>query len=217
MPRIDYRNAKGERLQGVTTIAKNIDFGSSGPLMWWANKQGLEGKTLQEAYDTATIPGTIAHRFIECYLKSEDMKLEPIWTNEEIAKGKRAFDNFLIWAKNWELEVMFVEPNLVSENWQYGGTPDLIAKSHGKVCLIDWKTSAALYPQIFVQLTAYDGLVSETLGLSIEGFHVLRIPKNQDIPGFSHRYWEKMPLEAWQCFVAALNVGKWGKVLKSML
>ena len=218
MPTIKYENAAGQRIKGTTGIAKYIDFGSRGALMGWANKGGRDGKTLQEMYDTATIPGTICHHLIESELKNQPPDLIQ-YSEEDIAKGQTAFDNFHIWCEQFKFKPVAVEPNLISEVYQYGGTPDVIAEVQGKLTLVDWKTgkNAGKYPEIFVQLAAYEQLIYENGYGAVEGFHVLRIPRDEDIPSFAHFYWERLPPEAWEAFMCALNVCRITDVLKKYI
>jgi hypothetical protein len=217
MPTIKYRLKDGTPVQGVTTIkGQNIGWGKS-PLMWWANKQGLEGKTLQESYDTATVPGTIAHYLIECYLKKISPDLSP-WSSNDIDKGYIAYNNFIQWTKHFEFKPILVEPNLISDLWKFGGTPDVIGDVLGKRAIIDWKTGK-IYEDLFLQLAAYKILNDENYpDTPIDGgFHCLRIPKNEDIPSFHHSYWEKLPDEAWKSFKCAMFLSKYQKVLKQLL
>ena len=72
MPKIDYRNADGKSLSGVTTILGNLGW-NSGALIGWAYKRGKEGKSLrdQEALDV----GSITHLMVEADLRGR----EPDW------------------------------------------------------------------------------------------------------------------------------------------
>jgi len=215
MPTIKYKDKNGNRVQGATTIkSQNVGWGK-GALMYWANKQGLDGKTLQESYDTATIPGTIAHYLIECFLKEEEPKYESNWSESDIKKAEAAYNNFTEWAKQFKFKPLKVEPNWVSDLYGYGGTPDVIAEVLGKICIVDWKTGR-IYEDIFLQLAAYEQLATEH-GYDIKGFHVLRIPRNEDIPSFHHSFWESLPKEAWEAFGCALSLSFYEKILKKLL
>jgi len=218
MPTIPYKNKAGQRLQGATTIkSQNIGWGKGG-LLYWANQQGRDGKTLNEARDTATISGTIAHYLVECSLTNAPVKLNPLWSQENIDKANVAYQNYQTWCKQFSFEPIAVEPNLVSEEWQYGGTPDVIGKVLGELCVIDWKTGKT-YEDLFLQLAAYKVLWEEnnpTMPI-IGGFHVLRMPKNEDVPSFHHSHWRVLAAEAWEAFECALKLGKIQKQLKQLL
>lgn len=217
MPTIKYKLKNGTKVKGTTTIVnQNVGWGKQG-LLYWANQQGQNGITLNEARDTATIPGTIAHYLIECWLKREQVQYDPSWTQEDIDKAKTAFDAFLTWSQQFLFEPVFVEPNLVSEFWQFGGTPDVIGKVQGSLALIDWK-SGKIYESTILQLAAYEVLAEENgIGKMEGGFHILRIRKDQDLPGFHHTYWAKLPAEAFIAFRCCLTLSNVQKTLKDML
>ena len=217
MPTIPYKNKAGQRLQGATTIkSQNIGWGKGG-LLYWANQQGRDGKTLNEARDTATISGTIAHHLVECSLLGTNPDLHE-YKKEDIHKARIAYWNYQTWCTQFSFEPIAVEPNLVSEKWQYGGTPDVIGKVLGELCVIDWKTGKT-YEDLFLQLAAYKVLWEEnnpTMPI-IGGFHVLRMPKNEDVPSFHHSHWKVLPVDAWGAFEMALNLAKIQKQLKQLL
>jgi hypothetical protein len=54
VPPVIYKDHRGNRLPSVTTIIGR--FKDSGGLLYWANQQGLEGKTLDQARAEVTTP-----------------------------------------------------------------------------------------------------------------------------------------------------------------
>jgi hypothetical protein len=62
-PKGGYKNAKGEKLPGVSTVAKLIE--EPGGLIHWAWQLGMDGIDYQEARDQAADAGTAAHAAIE--------------------------------------------------------------------------------------------------------------------------------------------------------
>jgi hypothetical protein len=66
MPPVIYKDSSGKRLPSVTTIISR--FKDSGGLLYWANQQGLEGKTLDQARAEVTTPGTLAHKAVEDHI-----------------------------------------------------------------------------------------------------------------------------------------------------
>ena len=214
MPTIAYKNKAGTRIPSQSSIKSQIGWGSGG-LSYWHWKQGPDGVEWADIYKTATIPGTIAHLMIEHFLLGSEPDLAP-YTIEDIEKAYTAFQGFDSWMKQWQVEPIHVEPNLVSEVYQFGGTPDLICKVQGKWALCDWKTGKT-YETIFVQLEAYRRLVEENYGIKLEEYHVLRIPKNEDVVTFHHSRWDKLPEAAAIAFDSALNLYKAEKELKKYL
>jgi len=217
MPTVPYYNSKGQRLRGATThTGQNIGWGKDG-LIYWANAQGLEGRTLEEARNIATISGTIAHYLIECDLKNEEPVLNE-YSKEDISKAETAFLEYLEWKESFGFEPIEVEPHLVSEKWQYGLTPDVIGKVRGNLAIIDWKTGC-IYANTFAQLMAYKvGWEENYPDMPITGgFHILRIPRDEDVPRFHHSHWATLPEEAWLTFECALKLTQYEKVLKKLL
>jgi len=220
MPLVKYQNKNGQRLQGITTIkSQQLGWGKE-PLLYWSNQQGLEGKNLNEARDMATIPGTLAHLLIENHLKPEELKPEYLqeFEQNDIDKATTAFANFTGWTEQFKFKPIAVEPHLVSEKYQLGGTPDVIAEVMGKLSIIDWKTGRT-YEDLFLQLQFYKMVWEENNPeMPITGgFHVLRIPKSEDIPSFHHSHWEILPREATEAIEAILVLRRCQKVLKGLL
>lgn len=216
MPKIKYKLEDGTSVKGATTIkGAQLGWGKQ-PLLYWANKQGLEGKTLNEARDTATVPGTIAHMLIENYLLDEIKSDITKFSDEDISKAQTSFQNFIKWTETFQFKKIDVEPHLVSEIFGYGGTPDVIGKVQDQTCIIDWKTGK-VYEDLFLQLAAYKQLAEENGYGKIKGFHVLRIPRDEEIPSFHHSYWESMPDEAWLAFRCCIKLMKCEKTLKDLL
>jgi len=216
MPRIPYKNRKGRRLPGATTIAGCFKPSIEG-LLVWACRLGQEGKSLEDGRNSATEPGTLCHAMIEAYLRGEDPHAtEKGYGADAIDKATNAYLNFLAWAENNHLTPIEIEPSLVSEEYQYGGTPDLIADLNGKRCLVDWK-SGRVYESVLLQLAAYDQLWFENRGARFEAFHVLQIPRNEEMPSFTHRYWEKLPPEAFSAFCRLRETYEEFKTLKKFI
>jgi hypothetical protein len=66
VPPVIYKDHRGNRLPSITTIIGR--FKESGGLLYWANQQGLEGKTLDQARAEVTTPGTLAHKAVEDHI-----------------------------------------------------------------------------------------------------------------------------------------------------
>jgi len=53
------------------------------------------------------------------------------------------------------LQYVEAEKKVIDEPYQYGGTADIIAYWDGILCLLDIKTSKAIYDDMFTQLAGY--------------------------------------------------------------
>ena len=224
MPTIPYRNEDGEKLSGVTTIIGGNLGWNKQALMWWANQQGLEGKSHRDK--TAAETGTLCHALIEAEiwarLKQSILKvaneiegLKKTLTTEQIDMARQGLENFKKWADMSRFQPLYTEPHLVSEKYQYGATPDLIATIGEEVVLFDWKTSGGTYEDMLVQLSAYKAIWEEVHpDMPIKGIHLLRIGKAD--ASFHHHYWQKLD-EEWEVFKCQLKTHNLHKIIKKKL
>lgn len=199
MPTAPYHLADGTRVPGTTTIIGR--FKDSGGLMQWAFQQGRAGAPhlYAEAEKAADI-GTLAHAMVEAHIKGEDP--EGVFngaSEDHRAKARNAFSEYLEWAAQTDVRITEQEMHLVSEEHRFGGTPDAIGVIGNSLCLLDWKTSNAVYCDYAIQLAAYRHLWDENhpeqplTGPS----YLLRFSKNY--PDFEARKFGDLS-EAWELF-----------------
>ena len=202
MPTQDYRNAKGERVPGNTTvIGSNLGWSKQG-LMYWAWQQGKDGKDFRQTRDDAADAGTLCHAMIEDDIKGtrEAPKLGKL-SDEIIAKAETGFLNYLEWKQGIRLELITMEVPLLSEKYQYGTTVDIIAKANNRVCIVECKTSNSVYEDYLIQLSAQKAAWNENHADSkIEGMHLLKV--NKETAAFTHHFWGELP----GCFEAFLDL-----------
>ena len=158
--RIPYRLADGKIVPSVTTIIGR--FKDSGALLYWANQQGLNGVTLNEAQRPAASAGTLAHKLVERYIKGG----EPYVLSEEErdveGPAKAALKNFIKWQTQSKITFKHNEVRLVSERYRFGGTIDAIGvdEEDGTQVVIDFKTGS-IYGDHLMQTAAYSLLWNE--------------------------------------------------------
>jgi len=214
MPTIPYKNEKGERLSGVTTIIGSNLGWSKTPLMYWAWNEGKEGRDFRETRDKAADAGTIAHALIE-----SDLKQRPIDTSkypkEFLDKAETCFLNFLEWKERNHVKPIAIEPNLISEKYQFGATPDYIGLINDKPSLLDWK-SGGVYEDHLIQVAAYRVAWEENHGdiLLDGGFNLIRFSKEE--AAFDHRFRQSLP-EAWETFLHLLEIHNLHKKIKTQI
>src|SRR5438132_12109886 len=122
MATIPYKNAKGERIPGTTTIIGSNLGWSKGGLMHWAWEQGMNGKDYRTVRDEAADAGTLAHKMVEHWIRGIEFSPDGA-TPETLGLATTAFGGFLTWARHSRLEVLATEVHLVSEAHQYGASP----------------------------------------------------------------------------------------------
>jgi hypothetical protein len=178
-----YKDASGSRVPSVTTILSR--FKDSGGLLYWANSQGLAGKTLDEARAPAADAGTMAHDMVEAHLNGRPMP-ELTGAAETIANARQAFDAYMEWSRQTSIQVRHTEVSIVSDVHKFGGRLDAIGLQDNRLVLLDWKTSNAVYAEYLLQIAAYAILWEESGGGKIDGFHLCRFAKEKG--DFSHHY-----------------------------
>lgn len=176
----------GVKVPSVTTVLGR--FKESGRLIHWAWDLGKQGKDYREVRDSAADCGTIAHEAVEAFIRQIDFT----WpTTGAVDKAKKAYDAFLEWAQQTQLQVTHTEVALISEKHRFGGTLDAML-IQGKRSLGDWKTSNKVYPEYLMQVGAYGILWEENFpDQPIDGgYHLLRFDK--EFGDFHHSWWGEL-------------------------
>ena len=176
-----YKTSDGKRVPGVTTI---IGVLNKPALVKWANNLGLQGIDSTKYVDTLADAGTLAHEMIMTHYTGKELELED-YSEYQIDLAHNAFQSFLAWEKNYDIEPLLSETPITSDVRKFGGTPDLLANVNGVTTLLDFKTGKALYPEHDIQAAAYSILVKE-YGFEVEEIYILRIGREAD-EGFEIR------------------------------
>ena len=188
--------ASGTRVPSVTTVISR--FKESGALLQWAYRQGLAGRELYAERDTAADIGTLVHSLVEADIRNQPHPEIPAEFEERVISGYSAWRD---WWEHSRLEIVATEMHMISTAHLYGGTPDAVGRDvHGRLVLLDWKTSNGVYTDHLIQLAAYLHLWDENHpDQPIEGgAHLVRFAKESG--DFAHHYYPALP-EAWQQFL----------------
>lgn len=200
-----YYSKAGNKLPGTTTICGIAK--ESGGLIQWAYKTGREHERLvaqgkdapRHLYDVverAADIGTLAHECCEADIKGLELPAVPDDKREQVMM---AYGQYQAWKAQTKLKIIGSEIALVSEKHQFGGTLDFVCEIDGELCLGDFKTSSAVYPEMLTQLAAYRELWNETQERKITGpSHLLRISKEH--ADFAHHSYGDLS-EAWDTFL----------------
>jgi len=117
----------------------------------------------QEAADI----GTQVHAWVEAFIKAKSKKDWP-----EIPKDPQVFNGitaFLKWVDEHEVEFKSSEKLIYSRKYKYAGIMDAEAVIKRKLCVIDFKTSKAIYPEMRFQVAAYQAAAEEESGKEYSG------------------------------------------------
>jgi len=164
--------------------------------------------------------GTQVHDAIEQYIKTgKDL------TGELKPEVENGFIAFLEWEKEHVDKWLESEIKTVNTKYGYGGTYDAIFQhKNGKIIMLDFKTSKAIYPENWLQLSAYKK-ARETLSgeysiffdrgqtatfnynlepIKIDGVGILRLDKITGLPEYKRRD-EKRAEHDWESFKSLTN------------
>lgn len=204
-PANGYTNAAGQPIPGTHDPIKR--FMDQTALKIWAHKQGLAGLPL---YQRAAIDiGSTVHGMCELDLKGrpyadiEAYALTCLTAPDHLNKCFASFAAFRAWRERCHVEPVVQEVAMVSETFQYGGTPDTIAMIDGELGLIDFKTSAKPYPDNLIALAAHGHLWDENNSARpLRSYHLIILPK--DGSAFQHHAYADLSVQ-WEIFTLYLQ------------
>lgn len=170
-------------------------------------------KRMNKAADIGTLTHNWIDKFIKAGLAKEKLPAYP--TNPQM---KRCIKAFISWTQEHNVKFKASEQKVYSKKHKFAGTFDAIAIVDGKKCIIDFKTSNALYDEMFLQATAYLIAKEEEDKKSIAGGVILlrlskteKDNKGKDIEPFEARQVPRSALTNGlsEVFLACLEIYKW--------
>lgn len=144
-----------------------------------------EKKAHVQALEKAQDIGNDAHELIDAFLKGGETKKKI--EREAPWLVYRAFLEFK--ALN-ELKVKETERSVWHKELRYAGTVDCIAETKEGIFIIDWKSSKAIYTDMWLQVVAYrEAAVSMGLAPKAAGCMLVRLPKEEaEVPKLVKKY-----------------------------
>jgi hypothetical protein len=199
-PQNGYFNAAGQPIPGTHDPIQR--FMDQTALKFWAYKRGQQGLPL---FDRAAIDiGSTVHGMAELDLRGRpDREIEAYANNclvapDHLRKAWTSFSAFRAWRQRCEVRAIAQEVPLVSERYQYGGTPDTVAMIGGGLGLLDFKTSPKPYPEHLIGLAAHGQLWQERHPQHpLTSYHLIILPK--DGGAFQHFAYQDLGLH-WKLF-----------------
>lgn len=203
-----YKNDEGMRLPGVTTILNML---SKPALIPWAWKLGTQGIDYRKYRDDKADIGTLAHAYIMAHHKGEKVD-DSCYSKDQIDQAANSLLSYYEWEKGHTIKPLLIEEILISKEYGYGGTPDLVCILDGKLTLLDFKTGKGIYEEMHYQVGgAYRKLVEEA-GHKVEQVIILNIPRSED-ESFKVQYVNNFE-NNWQIFFCCLQIYKLKKANK---
>lgn len=203
---------KGEIVPGVTTILDSQCAWNKRVLIAWARKQALAGIDPDKVLTQAGDIGSIVHRLIEAHVKNHIEKSPHKYiahlkdfSEADREKGKQAFKAYLEWEQRQDLEYIACEMRVISEQYRYGGTIDILSKRAGKLLEIDAKSSKGIWPEQKIQTIAYKYAFEETIAREggdsqIDEIILLHLDKETGEFKGEHRLTSKEIESGWEVF-----------------
>jgi len=202
-----YKAKDGTTVPGVTTV---LGILNKPALVRWANNLGLQGIDSSKYVDEKAAAGTLAHQMIADYLKGVPTDTSE-YSRAQIDLAENSLLSFWAWEKSHPIDVRLCEVPMVSERYRFGGTVDCVGVINGHLCLVDFKTSAGIWPEMMIQVAAYQQLAQEC-GHDVSQVYILRIGRTPD-EGFEERRIDHLD-KRWRIFRHALAIYRLQKEVK---
>lgn len=218
MAREPYYAKDGSEIPGVTTVIDgNLGWNKWG-LNWWYWDQGRQGKRYRESSDDAAAIGSLAHLGVEASIKKEPFEVNELGlTDPDRDRVKRCLDLFGEWRSTTKLQLLHSELRLVSDQFGYGGTLDIVGLDYqGRMILVDLKTGK-VYLEAVIQIAAYGALWNEHHpDKPIQGYHLIRVGREN--AKFIHHYWPTQEMATpFLVFLHLLELRKAKELMKGLL
>jgi hypothetical protein len=119
-----------------------------------------------------------------CHLKNEKPDLRD-YAPAVVDKAETCLIKYWDWEKEHKFSSHRIEEPIISETYQYGGTPDNVIvpitskkQSTNSYELLDYKSGKAIYDEYWMQLAAY-GVALEENGFPIAQYRIIRLGKDE--------------------------------------
>lgn len=192
MPHKEILNKNGKKIPSVTQIIKNVGWNTE-HLMDFVKYETELGIDHKEYTNKTAKKGSILHDFMEAYMNGQEPKLSEDYDCFLVQESLEIFEKLL---KENTIPSMkdFVtisqEQTLISENEEYQGTYDLLAKKGEETWLIDYKSNK-WKKEYALQIGAYNQLLLEN-GIGVDKYGVflfstgelIQIPRRTIVAGF---------------------------------
>ena len=191
-PKKHWYSIDGEYVPACTTILDSI---AKPALVPWAANEGAKyylshahddmkpedmAKGIRGAYRTSS--GAALNIGLEVHKWCEEAILWKLGKAEipkmpERTESKNAINAFREWVKLNDVEWLTVEEKVYHRDHKYAGTLDATAVVNDEYCVIDFKTSGAIYSAYYLQCAAYAKAIEDMRGKSVDKAYILRFDK----------------------------------------
>lgn len=180
-----------EIFPSVTTILNY--YPQSAQLTRWIADQGWNES--QEIKSAAGERGTRVHGGIEQLLAGNELN-KIMYSLDEWSR----LSAFVDWYKETNPKILATEVMFYSLKYKYAGKADCVAEIDGLKYIIDWKTSASIYPHFALQVAAYAQAAKEMKLFNIDDTACLQLG-NKTKKKYSFKIYKNWP-EDFKTFLA---------------
>ena len=145
-------------------VTRVLDIIAKPEFYRWYAKHGYEW-CVNYRDDRAAF-GTRVHKEIQNFLEENN-----VWI-DNIEMGN-VFNVFTDWYNSHDIEPVFLEKHLVSDELMTAGTCDFIGRMDDKWMVLDWKTSKRVYDNYPVQVAIYLWMYEQMSGEKMDGAGVV--------------------------------------------
>lgn len=156
--------------------------------------------------DAAKVLGHEIHALIEWHVKERLGESIPVpFVSEE---AEAMFAEWHRWARDTKFTPLAAETRVYHPHDGYCGTLDLLAVVEGQPAVIDWKSSAAIYPEMRLQSAAYRGALVSAGWPSLAGY-IVRVPKDGGAVAMTRLEDGPELAETFEAFRSCLRLHSW--------
>lgn len=151
--------------------------------------------------------GTLSHDWLSSKFKGEDNPLP------DDPRVQSCINAALAWAEPRNIQFLFNERTIYSEDYDYTGKLDGVIIQGGKKGILDFKTGNGIYPEAVMQVSAYANAYEEEFEEEIDFRTIIRLGKF-DGKFYTHTYTRETYDRDFQAFLSALNLYRTVKEIK---
>ena len=166
-----YWTEDGQFVPSVTTILEA--YPKDAQFFKWLKEVGTDADNIR---DDAGRRGSVVHTLTERYDNGEEISL----LNDMGGIGYKMiewsmFERYVDFIARYQPEIIMTEQNIVSTNLGFAGTLDRVMKIDGKTYLVDIKTSNMVHESYWLQLAAYEALLSLEMDVHVDAVAILHL------------------------------------------
>lgn len=213
MPTQPYVNSAGVTVPGVTTVLSSNLGWDSHILLAWARKTALAGTDPDVIKEQAASTGTLAHYIIECYVNNHPLDINNSYSPEQKQQAANCARGFKAWEQKYKPTFVGSEISIVHEDYNYGGTIDIVSKIDNKLVINDLKTNNFVNAKMLIQVSAYKKLYEYLTKETVDHCEIIQL--NKDKPEFKlYQFHNELLDYGWQAFEMLLKLHELKRKLK---